>query len=36
MKTITKFFVAAVALFGLATAANAKTVNNTDNNASNI
>ncbi|PWB06469.1 conjugative transposon protein TraN, partial [Paramuribaculum intestinale] len=31
MKTITKFFVAAVALFGLATAANAKTVNNTDN-----
>ena len=34
MKTITKFFVAAVALFGVATAANAKTVNNTDNNVS--
>ena len=34
MKTITKFLVAAVALFGVATAANAKTVNNTDNNVS--
>ena len=34
MKTITKFFVAAVVLFGVATAANAKTVNNTENNVS--
>lgn len=34
MKTITKLFVAAVALFGAATAVNAKTVKNTDNNVS--
>ncbi len=34
MKTITKLFVAAVALFGTATAVNAKTVKNTDNNVS--
>ena len=34
MKTITKFFVAAVALFGVATAANAKNPNNTNNNVS--
>lgn len=34
MKTITKFFVAAVVLFGVATAANAKTVNNIKNNVS--
>ncbi len=34
MKTITKFFVAAVALFGVATAANAKNSDNTDNNMS--
>ncbi|WP_289744413.1 conjugative transposon protein TraN [uncultured Duncaniella sp.] len=34
MKTITKFFVAAVVLFGVATAANAKTVNNIENNVS--
>lgn len=34
MKTITKFFVAAVALFGVSTAANAKNPDNTDNNMS--
>ena len=34
MKTITKFFVAVVALFGVATAANAKNPDNTDNNVS--
>ena len=34
MKTITKFFVAAVALFGVATAANAKNPDNTNNNVS--
>ena len=34
MKTITKFFVAAVALFGVAIAANAKSPKNTDNNVS--
>ena len=34
MKTITKIFVAAVALFGVAIAANAKTPDNTDNNMS--
>ena len=34
MKTITKFFVAAVALFGVATAANAKNPDNIDNNVS--
>ena len=34
MKTITKLFVAAVVLFGAATAVNAKTVKNTDNNVS--
>ena len=34
MKTITKFFVAAVALLGVATAANAQNSNNTNNNVS--
>lgn len=34
MKTISKFFVAAVALFGMAIAANAKNPDNTDNNVS--
>ena len=34
MKTITKLFVAVVALFGAATAVNAKTVKNTDDNVS--
>ena len=34
MKTITKFFVAAVALLGVATAANAKNSDNTNNNVS--
>ena len=34
MKTITKIFVAAVALFGVAIAANAKSPKNTDNNVS--
>ena len=34
MKTITKFFVAAVALFGVATAVNAKNPDNTGNNVS--
>ena len=34
MKTITRLFVAAVALFGVAIAANAKTPDNTDNNMS--
>ena len=34
MKTITKLFVVAVALFGAATAVNAKTVKKTDNNVS--
>ena len=36
MKTITKFFVAAVALFGVAIAANAKSPKNTDNNVSSV
>ena len=36
MKTITKIFVAAVALFGVAIAANAKSPKNTDNNVSSV
>lgn len=36
MKTITKIFVAAVALFGVAIAANAKSLKNTDNNVSSV